>query len=1360
MGDLFSSKQETKQRQSTQVPLNFSQLMDRTISFANEGLDTPFQAYNAPRIAELSANEQAGIAGAGQNAGMYQGLIDMAMVNNAGMQAQGGVPTAGDLSSFMNPYIDYVLNNSLSRLNEQSDTNMTKIGSMAGMSGAFGGSRHGVLEGANLAELLKSSGELSANTYSDAFDKGMGNWFKSQDLRRGGIQDALNIATQGSAYNRGDINTLMSTGLTGRTRDQSVLDFAFSEFMREQQDPFTKAGFATSIMSSYPTNLFTRDTNTTTTQTPSAFSQIAGLGMAAAGLATGNPAALAGLGVGQQSLGMGAPVGGIDITGPAGLSGSQMGNMSFDQIMAAMRGGGMNKGGKVKGYKKGGAVESYEDNYKAKQRFPSILDELINTLPRARTIPMETFVKDLGDLPESRKRYLREQDGVPGIDLLSLFPAFDQLPILAPDTKEEKRARDFTKSLDFYEKKTREDRESLQDRILNSSYGKDQIVEDMLMAAAQNAEAEELKQFEFDEAWAPGTRKELKDIAEPFNNLDVMLDPEILREAYTYAVSAPPSKKKYAKGGRVRKFGSGGFLDSMLGGIGFGFLNNQDKPQSLGPQTQPANAVEALSMGNQNRGWERNNRQQAPAPYQPQQRQPYDWATFFDRQGLDRIPTAQSNVNPNYLNGSQGRPDLSMFMQALQQRVAGNTGGQGGSLPTPPFQQQRFAEGGKVYLKMKPSTRGTKEFNESMGFMPTDSVTDLDVPAEYLLDDERVFRLALQKHESGAKEYDKPNYRARPIDANGKPLSSAFGIGQWILPTWNTLSQKTKGEIPSWTKEQLDKGELPDEATQEKAWNAWSEMLRNRYGNDYVSRFAAHQLGDADFSKVRKASPNTLMRDVVGENIARNVSAKNKTVGQYLSTLDNYIGEARNWEKKRLVDKGFNLTDIVGAEGTDNPLKPVPDIIDGKKKGSKNRSKYLDDLLISEKEKEYATRQNTIDKELRKEIYKNFRKDIEAAQLHRPNNMDVQTPTDLPTRVNKTQKRAFEPLELFMGNDSEYSQYLNLIPFKDLPRVRKPVFSDLTPEEEIAMSLQQGAGFKGGGYVKKYAKGQIVETDPHAMHSTDEDVLYKFNQGAPSFEDWLGGTWDRLKNPPDPFGGGSRGSANTTYTAPGVPSQKELLDGFNEIRNPWSGSGIFGGPPAPDSPEAFNDALETGEPSDVVAQPAQQELGQKEDALSAAFRDMILQEIEARKNRKEPDENKFLGMSVNMPLLKMGLSILANSGYPNSAGEAIGKGVLGTLENEQQKEMQKQERNAAKLKELVNLRYMQAMVESMDPNIKKELARQKAQQDAAERELQHRLKLDEIRQNAEWGMHRDAERIRLQSEVNNPLMEDEGVSID
>jgi hypothetical protein len=213
MGDLFSSKQKSSSTSSTEVPQNYQTFLNTSLNKASAAANNPFVQYQGQRIADLSGNEQMGIQGAAQNTGMYQPLIDMATMSSADLATKSGrAPTQTELGGFINPYADYVLGNSLDRLQEQSDTNMTKIGSSAAMSGAFGGLRHGVLEGANLGELLKSARDLSGSTYSDAFDKGMGNFFKSQANQRENIGSVMNTVGQGQRYNTQDMQNLMSTG--------------------------------------------------------------------------------------------------------------------------------------------------------------------------------------------------------------------------------------------------------------------------------------------------------------------------------------------------------------------------------------------------------------------------------------------------------------------------------------------------------------------------------------------------------------------------------------------------------------------------------------------------------------------------------------------------------------------------------------------------------------------------------------------------------------------------------------------------------------------------------------------------------------------------------------------------------------------------------------------------------------------------------------------------------------------------------------------------------------------------------------------------------------------------------------------
>jgi hypothetical protein len=253
----------------------YTDLLTNVVDKTQAAMNTPFQNFTGEKVAPLTANENQGIASAATNAGKYNPLLTAAGTTAQGQMSQNG-PTSSELSGFMNPYTEYVLNNSLARLSEQSQANNVNIGSMAAMQGAFGGTRHGVLEGANMAEFLKSSGELSNKTYSDAFDKGMTNWNNSQSIKNQGVNNALNTSTSGQTVDANQLNDLMKTGATQRSIPQAQNDFNLAEFLRQQADPMQKAGFGSAAASAFPLAVFPTTGTVSNVNTPSTASQIVG----------------------------------------------------------------------------------------------------------------------------------------------------------------------------------------------------------------------------------------------------------------------------------------------------------------------------------------------------------------------------------------------------------------------------------------------------------------------------------------------------------------------------------------------------------------------------------------------------------------------------------------------------------------------------------------------------------------------------------------------------------------------------------------------------------------------------------------------------------------------------------------------------------------------------------------------------------------------------------------------------------------------------------------------------------------------------------------------------------------------------
>jgi hypothetical protein len=109
----------------------------------------------------------------------FQTASDVSQYNPMGVQAsqigfQGvNAPNflQGDVSAYMNPFIQNVEDAALSRLQGATQTAVNRIGDQAVQARAFGGSRQGIAEGVALGEAARSAGELSANLRSQGFNQ-------------------------------------------------------------------------------------------------------------------------------------------------------------------------------------------------------------------------------------------------------------------------------------------------------------------------------------------------------------------------------------------------------------------------------------------------------------------------------------------------------------------------------------------------------------------------------------------------------------------------------------------------------------------------------------------------------------------------------------------------------------------------------------------------------------------------------------------------------------------------------------------------------------------------------------------------------------------------------------------------------------------------------------------------------------------------------------------------------------------------------------------------------------------------------------------------------------------------------------
>lgn len=198
-------------------------LRETVLPYAEDIAGREFQAYEGERVAGLTPLQQ-------QAAGIYGDV-------------QGNQLAGADLSAYMSPYQDAVIDASLAKIGSAQEMALNKQGAQASAAGAFGGSRHGIAE----AETRKAYGQQAQDLVTNQMQQG--------------FMNAQQMAQADMARRQQQAAAMMQAGDASRTLDQARLDAAFAEFGREQDFPLTGFNALLGAASGIPTGY-----GTTTTQ--------------------------------------------------------------------------------------------------------------------------------------------------------------------------------------------------------------------------------------------------------------------------------------------------------------------------------------------------------------------------------------------------------------------------------------------------------------------------------------------------------------------------------------------------------------------------------------------------------------------------------------------------------------------------------------------------------------------------------------------------------------------------------------------------------------------------------------------------------------------------------------------------------------------------------------------------------------------------------------------------------------------------------------------------------------------------------------------------------------------------------------
>lgn len=287
-----------------------------------------YQPYGGQRIQGFTEDQTAAMGG-------IRDLIDGRGVNALGeamdMTRGAGAPVdmsidpdrvttqtgAAGIEGWENPYREQVVQRSLDAMDRRHAMDEQKDAAAATTAGAYGGSRHAVLDSLRDADHMRARGDMAAQMYdqgfqyagqqmqadrgrtmqADTFNSQMGlsafnaNRDQANTNAQRGLAGAQLIGSLGetdfTTQGRG-LQALMGAGAMQQDFGQANLDLAYGDFQAQQQHPFVMQGFQSAALEGIPFNAPGYASSTTTSpapQQPNAFSQVAGLGVAGLGTA-------------------------------------------------------------------------------------------------------------------------------------------------------------------------------------------------------------------------------------------------------------------------------------------------------------------------------------------------------------------------------------------------------------------------------------------------------------------------------------------------------------------------------------------------------------------------------------------------------------------------------------------------------------------------------------------------------------------------------------------------------------------------------------------------------------------------------------------------------------------------------------------------------------------------------------------------------------------------------------------------------------------------------------------------------------------------------------------------------------------
>lgn len=189
-----------------------------------------------------------------------------------------GAPQA---QAYMSPYQQAVTDIAKREATTEGRQMLEQIGSDAARSGAFGGSRHGLLESQQYSDLGRRLSDIQTRGSQAAFQNAQAQFDRDRSAKARGAQLLGGLGTSSQAAELQRLGALERAGTLEQAEQQRLMDLQYQDFLRQRDFPKEQLGFYSSMVRGIAPMM--PSMQYAYTPPPSPFQQALGLGLTGLG---------------------------------------------------------------------------------------------------------------------------------------------------------------------------------------------------------------------------------------------------------------------------------------------------------------------------------------------------------------------------------------------------------------------------------------------------------------------------------------------------------------------------------------------------------------------------------------------------------------------------------------------------------------------------------------------------------------------------------------------------------------------------------------------------------------------------------------------------------------------------------------------------------------------------------------------------------------------------------------------------------------------------------------------------------------------------------------------------------------------